>query len=490
MKRQIYNPYLPEGEYIPDGEPRVIGDRVYVYGSHDRYNSARYCPGDYVVWSAPVDDLSDWSNPGVAYRRRGVRNRLGNRCMWAPDCIRGADGRFYLYYCFGFDNRICVAVSGKPDRGFVFYGYVRHPDGTLYGKGKKDIMCFDPAAFADDDGRIYLYSGFSANADLQKMLRSRGIKNVDGTGGQVAELEKDMLTVRGEPKMLLPGYKNSAGTGFEGHEMYEASSMRKINGKYYFIYSSRLSHELAYAISDYPDRGFKFGGAIVSNGDIGYAGRKQEDALNYWGNVHGSVEQINGQWYVFYHRQTNKTEQSRQGCAEPIEIAADGSIRQVEMTSRGMNGRPLRGEGTYPAYIACNLKSKQGAVKCAYGPFSKHKYKLHPCIAEYETGKQYIRGMRDGAIAGFKDFDLQGRTEVSLCVRGAGGKVLIKTEPDGKPVGTVTLARSKKRREFSAVASLPKGRAALYFEYAGEGKIDLFSFTLRKANQTNGTETK
>ena len=28
---QVFNPYLPEWEYIPDGEPYVIGDRVYVY---------------------------------------------------------------------------------------------------------------------------------------------------------------------------------------------------------------------------------------------------------------------------------------------------------------------------------------------------------------------------------------------------------------------------------------------------------------------------
>jgi hypothetical protein len=30
------NPFLPAWEYIPDGEPRVFGDRVYLYGSHDR----------------------------------------------------------------------------------------------------------------------------------------------------------------------------------------------------------------------------------------------------------------------------------------------------------------------------------------------------------------------------------------------------------------------------------------------------------------------
>lgn len=483
MKREMFNPYLPEGEYIPDGEPHVFGNRVYVYGSHDKINSSRYCTGDYVVWSAPVDDLSNWTNPGVAYSRRGVRNPLGFRCIWAPDCVRGSDEKYYLYYCFGFDNRICVAVSDKPDQGFAFYGYVHHKDGTLYGKGKKDIMCFDPGAFVDDGGEVYLYSGFSAHESLKKMLNRKGIKNVDGTGGQVIRLESDMLTVKGEPKMLIPGYKNSAGTGFEGHEMYEASSMRKVNGKYYFIYASRLSHELAYAVSDYPDRDFRYGGAIISNGDIGYLGRTQKDAAYYWGNNHGSIENINGQWYVFYHRQTNKTEQSRQSCAERIEIAADGSIRQVEMTSRGFGDSPLKGEGEYPAYIACNLKSKDGAIKCAYGPFSRHKYKLHPCITEYQKGKQYIQGMREGANAGFKYFDLQGPTKVSVTVRGSGGKMLIKTRADGEPVGAIELAPTKNWQKFSADVALPKGRSALYFVYAGKEKSDFLSFSLTAKNK-------
>ena len=33
------NPYLPSWEYIPDGEPRVFGDRIYIYGSHDTAGS-------------------------------------------------------------------------------------------------------------------------------------------------------------------------------------------------------------------------------------------------------------------------------------------------------------------------------------------------------------------------------------------------------------------------------------------------------------------
>ena len=32
-KKQVFNPFLPLNEYIPDGEPHVFGDRVYLYGS-------------------------------------------------------------------------------------------------------------------------------------------------------------------------------------------------------------------------------------------------------------------------------------------------------------------------------------------------------------------------------------------------------------------------------------------------------------------------
>ena len=69
MKKQVYNPYLPLWEYVPDGEPHVFGDRVYVYGSHDRFNGRVFCENDYVCWSAPVEDLSDWRYEGVIYKK-------------------------------------------------------------------------------------------------------------------------------------------------------------------------------------------------------------------------------------------------------------------------------------------------------------------------------------------------------------------------------------------------------------------------------------
>ena len=51
------NPFLPFDTYIPDGEPKVFGDRVYLYGSCDRFGGG-YCCDRYRVFSAPLADLT------------------------------------------------------------------------------------------------------------------------------------------------------------------------------------------------------------------------------------------------------------------------------------------------------------------------------------------------------------------------------------------------------------------------------------------------
>lgn len=68
-EKQAFNPYMPLWEYVPDGEPHVFGDRVYVYGSHEQAGGETFCSLDYVVYSAPVDDLSDWRCEGIIYKR-------------------------------------------------------------------------------------------------------------------------------------------------------------------------------------------------------------------------------------------------------------------------------------------------------------------------------------------------------------------------------------------------------------------------------------
>lgn len=321
---------------------------------------------------------------------------------------------------------ISVAVCDKPAGKYEFYGYVKYADQVPIGK-KDEPFQFDPGIFRDDDGRLYLYTGFALQGNPILLDGSKPTEH----GPMCFELDpSDMLTVKKGPVYIgVAGEKESIGTPYEGHAFLEASSMRKFGDTYYFIYSSLNSHELCYATSKSPTGGFSYGGILVSIGDIGLPGVTDvKHAKNYTGNTHGSLIEIGGKYYVFYHRHTNRKQSSRQACAEQIRFE-NGKFYQAELTSCGLNGGPLKGRGKYPAYIACNLYGSDGTM---FYSMIKHRKKGYPYITQdggdREKGQdQYIANMCDGAVAGFKYFDLEDTKEIRVNIRGnAEGIVIIK----------------------------------------------------------------
>lgn len=481
MKHQAFNLYLPSYEYVPDGEPRVFGDRLYVYGSHDRFDGPDFCVNDYVCWSAPLDDLGDWRYEGVIYKAsQDARNAKGDMHMCAPDVVQGPDGRYYLYYEFHRLTVTSVAVCDTPAGKYEFYGYIQKLGGIPYGEKKGEVNLFDPGVLVDDDGRVYMYTGFAPTPGWMKI--AMGMRGLKIDAGYCVELMPDMVTMKGEPKMVLPGPAITSGTGFEGHGFFEASSIRRIQDTYYLVYSSELSHELCYATSKHPDRDFKYGGTLVSIGDIGYQGNTVP--TNYTGNTHGGMVEVNGQWYIFYHRQTNRQKCARQGCAEKIAIAPNGSISQAELTSCGLNDGPLAGKGTYEARIACNLSSKQGTF-----PYLKTREKdkkgVHPYFTQSgadreENGDQYIANMTDGAWAGFKYFSFAGdESKISVTLQGtASGTLKVLTKRGGACAAKIEVKSSAGYAVYSAAFSVPAGEWPLYFVFEGSGAFDFQQFTI------------
>lgn len=478
---QAFNPFLPGGEYIPDGEPRVFDGRVYLYGSHDRFGAPMFCMNDYVCWSAPAEDLASWRFEGVIYRKnQDPKNRLGLRLLYAPDVVRGRDGRYYLYYAFDFMGIMGVAVCDTPCGEFQFYGHVRYPDGTVWGRRKGDSFPFDPGVLVDDDSRVYLYSGFYYRVPAIVT----GGRRLRFEGGYVLELEPDMVTVKKPQKLLFP--KSGPGA-FEGHEFFEASSIRKYHGKYYFVYSSRHNHELCYAVSDCPTEGFVYGGTLVSNGDVFHGG--EELARNYMGNNHGGMLELAGEYYIFYHRHTNRSSYSRQACAERLVRNPDGSFRQAELTSCGLNGKPLAGEGCYETRIACHLWAKEGTGRYdGWNP--KGRLRKHPYFTQDEKdgdpcARQYIANMWDGASAGFRYFLFDGLRGIRIKVRGHGeGAMEVYEDAEAKsriariPVKCI----GRDWMEFEAGMEKDKqGTGGLWFVYRGQGSVDFLEFILHVA---------
>ena len=470
MNLQGLNPYLPSWEYVPDGEPYVFGDRVYVYGSHDKFNGQTYCLNDYVCWSAPIDHLGDWQYEGVIYKATDVANNEDrDSCLFAPDLVQGLDGRYYLYYVDSKSSYVSVAVCDSPAGRYRFYGYVVYPDGTRLGEGLNDEPQFDPAVILEDE-KVYLYTGFCPIGDTSR------------SGAMATVLDKDMVTVIEKPVFILPSEPYSKGSGFEGHEFFEAPSIRKKGDTYFFVYSSILMHELCYATSKYPTKDFVYRGTIISNADMQIDSYKDKNKpMYYGGNNHGSIIEINQQWYVFYHRHTNGTNYSRQGCAEKIEIQADDRIEQVEMTSCGLNDGPLIGKGQYPAYLACNLFCQEESVYTDFtGAWMNN---IFPKITQDgRDGDQeigYIQNMKDSATAGFKYFDFHHIECIKIQVRGyCKGKFEIRSHWDGAVLGEIEVGYSNVWKTYEAKVNIEDGQGALYFTYVGEGSACLGSFTL------------
>ena len=492
MNNQSVNPFLPLDKYIPDGEPHVFGNRIYLFGSHDKEGGDTFCELEYEFFSASLDNLSNWSSKGVNYSAKQDALYTEDRpYLYAPDVVQGNDGKYYLYYCLagykgngGYHGPISVAVCDTPDGKYKYLGYVKNKDGSMFNK----FVCFDPAVM-NDNGTIRLYYGTAMPRGmyLSKALRKIAapiLKKIYGKsrkeilaepsvwGANMITLCDDMLTVKTEAVRIIP--EKTKGTDFSGHSFFEGASIRKINNLYYFIYSSQLNHELCYATSEYPDRDFKYGGTIVSAGDIGLNGRKEKDSLNSVGTTHGSIECINGRWYVFYHRLTHGSDYSRQACAEPIEILADGSIEQTEISSCGLNSKPLIAKGKYPSVIACHITNgKMPRVS------NKQCKKPIPMVT-HKSDERYIANINGKTTITYKWFDFEnqnGTLELDIDSNADGeiqvfanGEIVSKESIT--PFGRKTIALNYQVEN--------KNKQELSIRFFGKGKFDLYSLNFKE----------
>lgn len=466
MKNQCHNPYLPLYEHIPDAEPHVFGDRLYVFGSHDMENGNEFCELDYVAWSAPIDDLSDWKYEGIIYKKEQDPFNAEKLPLYAPDVVQGPDGRFYLFYCVKFQDSINVAVCDTPAGKYEYYGRVHYKDGTVMA----DNQPYDPSLICCEEGN-YLYFGFAPC-----MINIPRYKDQDLKGGSVIKLEDDMLTVKEGPKVIAPSLKYGKGTSFEGNEYFEGPSIRKINNRFYLVYSSVNTHQLCYAVSDSPMEGFEFKGVIVSNGDVGYKGRKEEEKLMSVGNNHGGLVCVNNQWYMFYHRHTSTNQYNRQGCAEKVYFDENGNISQVTITTSGMNDGPLPGIGNYEAVYCCNLSNGHMGALSSIG---RTNAEIDFPYITFEQDERFIKNIKSGTLIGYKYIALKNTKRIALTYRGeCKGCIEVCKQIDGQPIAKINLDSSDVWATETTEVSFAEADEELYLIYKGEGSVELITLSL------------
>ena len=499
----VGNPYLPLWEHIPDGEPYVFEDpdnpgkeRVYIYGSHDS-RITDYCGMELVVWSASTDDLNHWRYDGEILRVN--KNSKGEPfdsagtadVLFAPDVtlVTAPDGTktYYLYPNdqVGPRNGL-IAKSNRPDGPFEVCNW--NADNPEVCDG---VLRFDPAVFVDDDGRVYGYWGFE---------RSYG-----------AELDPaTMATVKPDAKVVedMVSGKNQPGD----FRFFEASSIRKIKDKYVFIYSRwtkdgefglpDTNYTLAYAYSDKPLGPWTYGGTIIDG--RGRETNEQGETIasaTVSGNTHGSICQINGQWYVFYHRQSGLNEFARQAMVAPIDVEVEEgpggkvSISEGEYNSEGFSLDGLDPLERHSAGIACWLTGPKVAehqwpnnkfygsyVEASYGTDDKFDA---PYALRNNTNR--VVNNTDGSIVGYKYFNFTATKDKSglqlllrLIPEGVDGTIQVMADSPwaskgGKLLGTIELKSDMPKESTELSADLPDlsqltGKHAIFFTFSSDTK--------------------
>lgn len=484
---QAQNPYLPLWEHLPDGEPRVFDDpdnpgkkRAYIIGSHDVTYTA-YCGPDIRMWSAPVEDLSQWRDEGPIFTWF-VNGQWDT--MYAPDLVEVVDKKtgkktYWLYpHSRGWRRTPMVCKSDRPDGPFTPVNLTA--DGTQCLPGS--LIDFDPSVFIEtitdkkdkdyNTGyRAYVFYGFqhstACELDQNTMYSKREGTELIDPFIPASSADGRLLDKAGSEYKAL--YKGQNPLDFN---FFEASSIRQVGNKYVMVFSGYSGKEyglgntnsaLRYAYGDSPLGPWRSGGVLVdSRGVVLNEDGSKLITTNAAHNTHGSLQEINGQWYVFYHRPPRGFGNARQAMVAPVKIEWDkkpvakgGQVRitgydpyvkdnewtakatdgneytGAEVTSEGFQIFGLPPYNYYSAGIACFM----------YGPNANNWMQDNHDVW---NNSMDLAGIQNGGIVGFKYFGFGGLSKDTKGVKAFEGikkgdnvKLNINLTPSGKGAFTI-----------------------------------------------------
>ena len=451
LMARAQNPYLPLWEHLPDGEPRVFEDpdqpgklRAYIIGSHDVTYTA-YCGPDIRMWSAPVEDLTQWRDEGPIFSWF-VNGQWDT--MFAPDLVCTTDRQtgkktYWLYPHSRCWRRIPMVCKGdRPNGPFTPVNLTK--DGTQCPPGS--LIDFDPSVFIEDitdkkdpdfdkGFRAYVFYGFqhstACELDQNTMYSQRPGTEIIDPFIPASSRDGKLLDKKGSEYKAL--YKGQNPLDFN---FFEASSIRKVGNKYVMVFSGYSGQEyglgatnsaLRYAFGDSPLGPWRSGGVLVdSRGVVLNEDGSKLITTNAGHNTHGSLQEINGQWYVFYHRPPRGFGNARQAMVAPVKIMLDkkpvakGGVVKItgydpyadnkewsakasngdeytgaEVTSEGFNIFGLPPYAYYSAGIACFM----------YGPNANNWMQDNH---DQWNNSMDLAGIQNGGIIGFKYFGFGG----------------------------------------------------------------------------------
>ncbi|MDP4181264.1 MAG: carbohydrate-binding protein [Bacillota bacterium] len=290
--------------YTADPCCLVVGDRLYLYCSHDVYdpNHPGYIMNDITCIS--TDDLKNWTDHGEVFKAPN----WGAKLSWAPVVVT-KNNKYYMY--FGNNaGGIGVAVSNSPTGPFTDALGKALITGSSPGVNPPSgFWCFDPGALVDDDGQAYIYFGGGSVDNNTRAFK----------------LGSDMISLSGSAVTIpMPN-------------MFEDSYIHKYKGKYYYSCCIRPGSgtKIEYMMSDSPLTGFVYKGTVMDC-----------PPDNEGNNNHHGIVEYKGSWYIAYHNRevailNNQPKGDartfqRSVCIDKLEYNADGTIKKVTITKDGL----------------------------------------------------------------------------------------------------------------------------------------------------------
>lgn len=529
------NPYLPLWEHLPDGEPRVFEDpdhpgkyRAYIIGSHDITYSG-YCGNDIRMWSAPVEDLSQWKDEGPIFSWY-VDGQWDT--MFAPDLVETTDRKtgkktYWLYpHSRGWRRVPMVCKGDRPNGPFTPVNLTKDGRQCLPGS----LIDFDPSVFIEnitdkkdpdyDKGfRAYVFYGFqhstACELDQNTMYSMRPDTKLHD---YFIPASARYGVVRDPEGTTYPALYKGQNPG--DFNFFEASSIRQVGNKYVMVFSGysgpdyglgSTNSALRYAFGDSPLGPWRSGGVLVdSRGVVENEDGSHLMTTNAAHNTHGSLQQINGQWYVFYHRPPRGFGNARQAMVAPVKITwdkksvADGGVVKItayDPYAKNNEWTAKASDGTQ--YTGAEVTSEGFQI------FGLPPYNYYSAgIACFMTGNEWMQdnydvwnnsmdlaGITNKGIVGFKYFgfgglnkDTKGIKAFAGTKKGDGTKLNINLIPGGKgafkihvmldnpwkgkEIATVEVEANAKRVAQNYQVAVPaveglKGKHAIYLVAEG-----------------------
>ncbi len=306
---------------MADPSANVFNGKLYIYPSHDWDSGAAFDDDgghfemkDYHVLSLDDVENGEVTDHGVILALEDIP--WAGRQLWDNDVVE-KDGKYYLIFSAKDKNDVFhlgVAVADRPEGPFK-----AQPDPI---RGSYSI---DPCVFKDDDGSVYTYFGGLWGGQLQRYKENKAMGkeylpegDENALPSRVAKMTDDMLQFAEEPRPVLIIDDNGKPLRADDpHRFFEASWMHKVNGKYYFSYSTGDSHLLCYAVGDNPYGPFTYKGVIL-------------EPVVGW-TTHHSIVEYKGKWYLFHHDcvPSNGVTWLRSVKVMELDMDSDGNIKTM-----------------------------------------------------------------------------------------------------------------------------------------------------------------